>query len=148
MRRLLTAIPLVPAHPAGAAPAQLLSTGIGNGISSFSPGFGIGQGVAVATETRLTQLGFWIGVSDPVIGIASGAAASPLRADARVKFMIWNADRSALLFSQTKLVGEVPTITLVESDPFSFTLHAGSTYHFGVIADNGLAFSYFAPRRR
>jgi hypothetical protein len=137
MRRLLVAIPFALVLTAGAAQAQLFSTGPGDAIGSFPAGLGVGQGVAVGAETRLSQFGFWIGVADPVVGVAS-----PLRADARVKFMVWNADHSALLYSQTKVVGDVPAETLVLSDPFSLTLHAGGTYHVGVIADNGLTFNY------
>jgi hypothetical protein len=145
MRRLLTAIPFALALGAGAAQAQVFSTGNGNGLGSFPSGVGIGQGISVGTETRLSQLGFWIGVGDPVIGVTNGAGvgqARPLRADARVKFMIWNADNSTLLYSQSRVVGDVDANTLVLSDPFALTLHAGSTYFVGVVADNQLFFNY------
>jgi hypothetical protein len=76
-----------------------------------------GQGVSVATDTTLTQIGIWVG--DP----ASGSA----------DFQIWDASNTTLLFSETQPVDETSATELLLSDPFSFDLVAGSTYYFDVI---------------
>jgi hypothetical protein len=76
-----------------------------------------GQGVSVATNTTLTQIGIWFGNPD------SGTA----------DFQIWDSTNTSLLFSQTETVDAASGVELLLSDPFSFNLIAGNTYYVDVI---------------
>jgi hypothetical protein len=112
----------------GASAQVLLDTGIGTNNTSRSSGDGPGQAITVSTTTNLSQIGFWLG---------SGGGT--------VKFFIFDASNSSLLFSTTKSVGAIADGTLVLSDPFSFMLNAGNVYHFGVMANTSLRVSYQFP---
>ena len=92
-------------------------------------GIGPGQGVNVATNTTLTNIGFY--------------SATP--SGGNVKYMIWNGTNSTLLFSivGTTTTGSTPTLNF--SPDFSLDLLAGNTYYFGIISDSPLdvGFSFF-----
>ncbi len=116
------------ALPPAARAGVILDTGIGNSATSRTTD-GPGQGVIVGATTQLTQFGFYLDTPD-------GADA---------KFMIWNGDNSSLLYSQTLSLAPSDTISLVLTNPFSFTLDAGSTYYFGVISDTAMNVSFWYP---
>jgi hypothetical protein len=63
-----------------------------------------------------------------------------------LKFMIWDGTNSNLPFS-TVLTGVQAsnTKTWVSSPDFDFTLNAGNTYFFGVVADNPVNIGYVWP---
>lgn len=92
-------------------------------------GVGPGQSVVVATNTTLTNIGFY--------------SATPSGGD--VKYMIWDGTNSSLLFSivGTTVTGSTPTLTY--SPDFSFDLLAGNTYYFGIISESPLdvGFSFY-----
>lgn len=128
--RLLRVLALL--APLGAAPlaqAQLLDTGPGNFTTGRPANDGPGQGVAVSTETALTQMGFYLGSPN----------------GGNLKFLIFDGTNSVLLFSTIRGIASTPNGTLALSNPFTFTLNAGSIYNFGIISDNHLNVSYFAP---
>ena len=125
LRMLVLALPLV---SASVAQAQLLNTGVGPN-TTFRTRSGPGQGVAVSTNTNLPQIGFYLG--------------SPRGGN--LKFMIWDASNTSLLFSTASNVAATPDGTLTLSNPFTFALTAGNTYNFGIISDNSLHVSYFDP---
>jgi hypothetical protein len=62
-----------------------------------------------------------------------------------IKYMIWDDTDTNLLFSDIVAVGASGTTSYVLSNPFSFTLNAGSTYFFGVIGDNNLNIDFIFP---
>jgi hypothetical protein len=62
-----------------------------------------------------------------------------------IKYMIWDGTNSTLLFSQTLAVSASGAPAFFLSNPFSFTLNAGSTYYFGVIGDNELSVGFIYP---
>ena len=116
-----------------AARAQLLTTGVGSFTSNLSAEEGLGQGVNVSTATTLTQFGFYLGTPN--------AATS-------VKYLIWDGTSNALVYSQVRTIAAATADnTLLLTDPFSFSLVAGRTYYFGVVADNALdaSYSYVSP---
>jgi hypothetical protein len=87
-----------------------------------APDFGPGQGVSVSQTVTIDGFQFFANL--------------PNGGDA--KFMIWNGNNSALLLSQTVAFAASPTQTWIDSGLINFTLSAGSTYFFGIIADNNL----------
>ena len=90
-------------------------------FTNRSAGSGVGQAVAVSTTTTITDMGFYL-------NLPSGGD---------VKFMIWDSSDSNLLFSSVLSgVSASESQSWVYSDPFSYTLNAGQTYWFGVIADS------------
>jgi hypothetical protein len=91
-------------------------------------GDGVGQGVIVGTTTTITDMAFHLSTAD--IG--------------DLKFMIWNSGNSSLLFS-SELSGVNVSDAWVASNPFSFTLQAGTEYWFGIIADVGAYYDYISP---
>jgi hypothetical protein len=92
---------------------------------------GVGQSVAVSTTTTITDMGFYLNM--------------PSGGD--VKFMIWDSSDSNLLFSSVLSgVSASETQSWVYSDPFSFTLNAGQTYWFGVIADNTVEIGFISSQ--
>lgn len=101
-----------------------------NGTTYRSSDYGPGQGVAVSQNLTVTDFAF--------------LANMPNGGD--VKFMIWNADNSSLLFSQTvNGVGASNSQSWLDSGPMSFSLAAGNTYYFGLIADNSIDIGYIYP---
>ena len=126
VRRFVTAAAAV-AFSAGAASAQLLSTGVGTITGAPPAGTGLGQGVVVGTATTLTQFGFWLGTP---------TAATTL------KYLIWDGTSNSLAFSQTRtLAAATADNTLQLSQAFSFSLLPGRTYFFGVVADQDFTVS-------
>jgi hypothetical protein len=101
-----------------------------NGTTSRPANYGPGQGVVVSTTTTITQMAMDLDM--------------PNGGD--IKYMIWDGTNSTLLFNQTLPVSASSTLSFVLSDPFSFTLNAGSTYYFGVIGDDDLDVGYISRR--
>jgi hypothetical protein len=102
------------------------------GATSRGPGTdGLGQGVSVSTTTDLTQFAMFL--ESPNGGT--------------IKYMIWNADNTALLLSDVVSVPTSITPEWVLSDPLSFSLASGSTYYFGAIQDanTALVVPFFNP---
>jgi hypothetical protein len=102
--------------------STLLDLGAPNFTTNRSAGDGPGQLVNVATNTSLTNIGFY--------------SATPNGGN--VKYMIWDGTNSTLLFSivGTTVTGSTPTLTF--SPDFTFNLLAGSSYYFGIISDSAL----------
>lgn len=119
---------LLPLAAAPLAHAQLLNTGLGNGTTFRGADYGPGQLVSVTTATTLTKIGFYVG--------SNGG---------NLKYMIWDATNTSLLFSTVLSVGAIAQGTLTLSNPFSFALNAGSSYYFGIISDQSVNVSYFSP---
>jgi hypothetical protein len=86
------------------------------------PNFGPGQGVSVSQTVTIDGFQFFANL--------------PNGGDA--KFMVWNGNNSSLLLSQTLAFAASSTQTWIDSGLINFTLSAGSTYFFGIIADNNL----------
>ncbi len=101
-----------------------------NNTTFRSAGDGPGQGVEVGTTITITDMAFFLDM--------------PSGGD--LKFMIWDDDNSDLLFS-TVLSGVAASETQdwVYSDPFSFTLQAGQTYWFGIMATSAVHVGYIFP---
>jgi hypothetical protein len=91
-----------------------------NGLGAYDSDLGAGQGVVVTTTQTITDMGFYL--DEPNGG--------------NLKFMIWDATNSALLFSSVLNPGPSPVPQWVYSNPFNFTVNAGQTYWFGVINDH------------
>ncbi len=110
-----------------ASAAPIFDSGAVNFTGGFAPGASLGEGSAISVSTTTT-----IGqVAVPLYMPGGGS----------VTFMIWNSTNSALLFSQTVPVaagGSGLATNYVLSDPFSFTLDAGSTYFFGVLGNTNI----------
>jgi hypothetical protein len=102
--------------------STLLDLGAPNFTTNRSAGDGPGQLVNVATNTSLTNIGFY--------------SATPNGGN--VKYMIWDGTNSTLLLSivGTTVTGSTPTLTF--SPDFTFNLLAGSSYYFGIISDSAL----------
>jgi hypothetical protein len=102
--------------------STLLDMGAPNFTTVRIAGAGPGQLVNVATNTSLTNIGFY--------------SATPNGGN--VKYMIWDGTNSTLLFSivGTTVTGSTPTLTF--SPDFAFHLLAGSSYYFGIISDSAL----------
>jgi len=109
--------------------ALLLNTGVGNSTTSRVSDSGPGQGVATNANMTITQMAMDLNM--------------PNGGD--IKYMIWNAANTTLLFSQVLTLPASSTPAFVLSNPFSFNLSAGQTYYFGVIGDNNLNVSDFFP---
>jgi len=111
---------------ASADAVTLLSNGPSTNAVSRSDA-GLGEAVAVTTDTTLTNIGFY--TATPTGG--------------NLKYVIFNASGSTLLFSivapSTNLSS---TVALAFSPTFSFNLTAGSTYRFGVLGDKTTQFGY------
>jgi hypothetical protein len=92
---------------------------------------GLGQGVSVSQTVTIGGFQFFA-------NLAFGGDA---------KFMIWNGNNSSLLFSQTVPFAASPTPTQawIDSGLINFTLSAGSTYFFGIIADNDINVGFIFP---
>jgi hypothetical protein len=91
-----------------------------NGLMAYDATFGAGQGVVVSTTQVITDMGFYLD--------------QPNGGD--LKFMIWDATNSTLLFSSTLNPGPSFSPSWVYSLPFNFTVNAGQTYWFGIINDH------------
>lgn len=91
-----------------------------NGLMAYDSDFGAGQGVVVSTTQTITDMGFYLD--------------QPNGGD--LKFMIWDATNSTLLFSSVLNPGPSFSPSWVYSNPFNFTVNAGQTYWFGVINDH------------
>jgi len=100
-----------------------------NGVTSRGAGDGPGQGVIVYQDTNITQMAMFLNM--------------PNGGD--IKYMIWDMNNGELAYSQTLAVGASDTMEWVLSNPFSFDLHAGTEYWFGVIADNNIDVGYIYP---
>ena len=136
MRKLILAGAAVSALVAASETGQatlLFDDGTGNFTSFRSPANppdGAGQGIAVSTNTNLTNIG--VDIAMPTGG--------------NVKFLIFNAANSALLLATSpETLPASTTPAYVESPSFSFTLNAGTTYFFGVIADNNIDINFYFP---
>jgi len=101
-----------------------------NGVSNRPSDDGLGQGVSVSTTTTISGFSFFANLPDGGDG----------------KFMIWNGDNSALLFSQTVNIAasNTPSWTSTTGN-IDFTLDAGSTYFFGFIGDNFIDVGFISP---
>ena len=101
-----------------------------NGVSNRPSDDGLGQGVSVSTTTTISGFSFFANLPDGGDG----------------KFMIWNGDNSALLFSQTVSIAasNTPSWTSTTGN-IDFTLDAGSTYFFGFIGDNFIDVGFISP---
>ena len=100
-----------------------------NGITFRGASDGPGQGVIVNQDTTITQMAMFLNM--------------PSGGD--IKYMIWDMNNGELAYSQTLAVGASDTMDWVLSNPFSFDLHAGTEYWFGVIADNNIDVGYIFP---
>jgi hypothetical protein len=115
---------LVSVRSASASPLLITDTSTMNNFT-FRPAngpLGIGQGVSVATTYVLDHFDMMLLIGGP----------------GHLKFMIWDGTNSTLLYSGTETVSTPgPNAVWVSSPPLAFTIIAGNTYFFGVIADNG-----------
>lgn len=91
-----------------------------NGLMAYDFDHGAGQGVIVSTTQTITDMGFYL--DQPNGG--------------NLKFMIWDATNSSLLFSSTLNPGPSFSPHWVYSNPFNFTVNAGQEYWFGIISDH------------
>lgn len=128
--KLLVASAAMIVSPISPAAADvLLDMGAPNSTTVRSADNGPGQLVNVATDTVLSNIGFY--------------SAAPNGGDLR--YMIWDGTNSNLLFS---IVGAAPvgsTPVLTYSPNFSFNLTAGSSYYFGIISDANADFGFTVP---
>jgi len=108
------------------ADTAIFTLGPGESTTFRGANDGPGQGVSVSTTTTIDAFSFYMNAP----------------AGATLKYMIWDGSNSNLLFSETQTVAASGTQTWVKSDPFSFTLDAGSTYYFGIIADSNIDVGY------
>jgi hypothetical protein len=126
---IAAAVLAMPAFSSPLLASTLLDTGAPTNTSTRVANEGPGQSVNVATNTTLTNIGFY--------------SATP--SGGNVKYMIWDGTNNTLLFSivGTTVTGSTPTLTY--SPDFSFDLLAGNTYYFGIISDSALdvGFSFF-----
>jgi hypothetical protein len=101
-----------------------------NGTTFRGADSGTGQGVVVDTTQAITNMEFFLDM--------------PSGGD--LKFMIWDDTNSTLLFSNVlNGVQAFGTQAWISSPSFNFTLNAGHTYWFGVIADNEADIGYIFP---
>ena len=99
----------------------LLSTGnVGTQNATGSNLAQYGQRVKVASNTTVTQFGFW----------------SKFNGSNDVMYSIRSEDGSKLLYSQTITRVNTGDFALLFSDPFSFNLLAGQTYDFVIGASS------------
>jgi len=123
MKAIIAAAALaMPAFSSPLLATTLLDLGAPNFTTTRPADNGPGQLVNVATNTSLTNIGFY--------------SATPNGGN--VKYMIWDGTNSTLLFSivGTTVTGSTPTLTF--SPDFTFNLLAGSSYYFGIISDSAL----------
>jgi hypothetical protein len=120
MRKLLLLTVLAIFALASNAFASLFDLSPTNGLMPYNANFGAGQGVTVSTTQNITDMGFYLD--------------QPNGGD--LKFMIWDASNSTLLFSSTLNPGPSFSPNWVYATPFNFTVNAGQTYWFGVIGDH------------
>jgi PEP-CTERM motif len=101
-----------------------------NGVSNRPSDDGLGQGVSVSTTTTISGFSFFGNLPDGGDG----------------KFMIWNGDNSALLFSQTVNIAasSTPSWTSTTGN-IDFTLDARSDYWFGFIGENFIDVGFLFP---
>ena len=103
-----------------------------NAESQFNHDFGPGEGVAVSTTQSISNMEFFLSM--------------PNGGD--LKFMIWDGTNSNLLFSNVLTgVQASDTKTWVSSPDFNFTLTAGNSYFFGVVADAPVNVGYLFPSK-
>lgn len=101
-----------------------------NGFTSRSAGNGIGQGVDVSTTQTINDMQFFLNL--------------PNGGD--LKFFIFNGTNDSLLYLQEETgIAASQNPAWISSPEFNFTLQAGSTYYFGVIADNDASIGYIFP---
>jgi opacity protein-like surface antigen len=100
-----------------------------NGTTFRSADSGPGQGVSVSTTQTISGFGFFLDM--------------PFGGD--LKFMIWNDNNTSLLLTDVRSFSAFGTQQWVYTDPINFTLNAGHTYWFGVIADNEEDVGYIFP---
>jgi hypothetical protein len=129
MKTLLALIGLTIYSAPSQADTVIFSTGPGDATTFRSAGSGLGQPIFASDTVTIS-------------GMAMDLA-MPNGGD--IKYMIWNSTNSVLLFSEEQAVAASTTPEFVESEPFSFTLEADSTYYFGVIGDNNLNVEYITP---
>lgn len=114
----------------GAQAALVFDLSPTNSTTYRSSDYGPGQGVSVSQSTTVTDFAFY--------------ANMPSGGD--VKFMIWDGTNSSLLFSQTvSSVAASDNQSWLDSGPMSFSLAAGNTYYFGLIADSSIDVGYIYP---
>jgi hypothetical protein len=116
-----------------AAPAQastIFDLSPTNGTTSRGSDSGPGQGVSVSTTTTITGFSFYANL--------------PGGGDAQ--FMIWDGTNSTLLFDQADPFAASGTPNWIgTSGNINFTLDAGNTYWFGIIADSPIDVGYIFP---
>jgi hypothetical protein len=101
-----------------------------NNVSNRPSDDGLGQGVGVATTTTISGFSFFADLPDGGDG----------------KFMIWNGDNSALLFSQTVSIAASSTPSWISTTGnIDFTLDAGQDYWFGFIGNNFIDVGFIFP---
>jgi hypothetical protein len=123
MKAIIAAAALaMPAFSSPLLATTLLDLGAPNFTTTRPADNGPGQLVNVATNTSLTNIGFY--------------SATPNGGN--VKYMIWDGTNSTLLFSivGSTVTGSTPTLTF--SPDFTFNLLAGNSYYFGIISDSAL----------
>jgi hypothetical protein len=98
--------------------------------ASLIADLGVGQGVAVTTTQTISDFAFFAYLPD----------------GGDLKFMIWDGGNSTLLDTFTKTFPASSTPSWLDAGPLSFTLAAGSTYHFGFIPDNDATFGFLGSR--
>ena len=122
----------------GSDPFSFTSPGSNNLIFDLSPTNGVtlrgsdsgpGQGVIVSQDTTITQMAMFLNM--------------PNGGD--LKYMIWDMNNNELAYSQVLTLAPSQNMDWVLSNPFSFDLHAGTEYWFGVIADNNIDVGYIFP---
>lgn len=112
-----------PVPSAWAAPLLITDTSTVNNFTlrpARGP-LGFGQGVSVGTTYVLDHFDMMLTIGGP----------------GRIKFMIWDAANSNLLYSDEQTVVAGPDAEWVSSETLNFTVNAGDRYFFGVIADVG-----------
>jgi len=95
--------------------------------TSRSADSGPGQPVTVSQNVSLRSFSFYTNM--PLGGTA--------------KFMIFDGSNSNLLTSTTVALAASSTRSWVNSGSISYTLVSGSTYNFGIIADNNICRSLY-----
>ena len=125
------AIPLLTASPASAQQQVLFDNAGGTTTETRSASSTIGQGFNVTVDQVLTQFGFYGSTTAGVF-----------------KFFIFEG--STLVLSDVKTLAATSTIAPVMSDVFSLALHAGQSYHFGILGQDPtdqVTFTWFFPQQ-
>lgn len=130
MRKLLM-LALMTVLSIGYAQADSLTFDLSptNNTTHRGPDSGPGQGVIGGNDVTITSMAMFLNM--------------PNGGD--LKYMIWEGNNDDLLFSQTMAVAPSDTPSWVKSNPFSFTMTAGTEYWFAVIADNEINVGYIFP---